>query len=126
MTLTRLWEESLYRDFAMSKRRRQHNRIEDPSSFSSTTDLTSSMRYKLRKKHPCPIEMEEQLRVKNARLPRLVHDGLNAWLKRHQDNPYPNREEKEKLSQQLGITPQQVCNYIHYSELVHWNFRGLG
>ena len=66
------------------------------------------MRYKLRKKHPCPVELENELRVKNARLPKRVHDGLNVWLKRHSDNPYPNKAEKEGLSAKLGITPQQV------------------
>lgn len=66
------------------------------------------MRYKLRKKHPCPVELEHEMRVKNARLPKPVHDGLNAWLKRHTDNPYPNKVEKEALSAKLGITPQQV------------------
>lgn len=71
-------------------------------------NLSSSMRYKLRKKHPCPIELEHELRVKNARLPKHVHDGLNAWLKGHKENPYPNKREKEILSTQLGITSQQV------------------
>ena len=66
------------------------------------------MRYKLRKKNPCPVELEHELRVKNARLPKNVHDGLNAWLKKHTENPYPNKVEKEGLAKKLGITPQQV------------------
>ena len=70
--------------------------------------LSSSMRYKLRKKNPCPIELDRELRVKNARLPKEVHDGLNDWLKKHRDNPYPNKADKEDLSSRLGITPQQV------------------
>ena len=70
------------------------------------------MRYKLRKKHPCPIELEQELRVKNARLPKPVHDGLNDWLKKHTENPYPNKVEKEALASKLGITPQQVCYNI--------------
>ncbi len=79
-----------------------------PEGADSKTLLSSSMRYKLRKKHPCPVELEQELRVKNARLPKPVHDGLNSWLKRHRDNPYPNKAEKEALSAKLGITPQQV------------------
>ena len=68
------------------------------------------MRYKLRKKNPCPVELEHELRVKNARLPKNVHDGLNAWLKKHTENPYPNKVEKEGLAKKLGITPQQVSD----------------
>ena len=72
--------------------------------------LSSSMRYKLRKKNPCPVELEHELGVKNARLPKNVHDGLNGWLKRHRENPYPNKVEKEGLAKKLGITPQQVSS----------------
>lgn len=79
-----------------------------PADADGKTLLSSSMRYKLRKKHPCPVELDQELKVKNARLPKPVHDGLNAWLKKHRDNPYPNKAEKETLSAKLGITPQQV------------------
>ena len=54
------------------------------------------------------MELEQELKVKNARLPNNVHFVLNAWLKEHKENPYPNKVEKEALSNQLGITPQQV------------------
>ena len=79
-----------------------------PADADGKALLSSSMRYKLRKKHPCPVELDQELKVKNARLPKPVHDGLNAWLKKHRDNPYPNKAEKETLSAKLGITPQQV------------------
>ncbi len=98
LQLLHLWEDSLYKNFAESRSLGGG----DPSA------LSSSMRYKLRKKHPCPVELEHEMRVKNARLPKQVHDGLNSWLKKHRDNPYPNKAEKETLSAKLGITPQQV------------------
>ena len=102
MQLLRLWEESLYQEFISSRSEAKGGEA------AAAVSLSSSMRYKLRKKHPCPIELEHELRVKNARLPKHVHDGLNAWLKSHKENPYPNKREKEILSTKLGITPQQV------------------
>ena len=95
LRLLQLWENSLYEEFLRSK-------------ATNATSLSSSMRYKLRKKNPCPIELEQELRVKNARLPKDVHDGLNEWLKRHRDHPYPSKADKDGLSSRLGITPQQV------------------
>ena len=105
MDLLHLWEGSLYHEFV-------DNRSEVPGTTSPENIkqvLSSSMRYKLRKKTPCPIELDQELRVKNARLPTLVHEGLNEWLKKHTENPYPNKVEKEALAHRLGITPQQVC-----------------
>ena len=107
MKLLHLWEDSLYREF-IDARIRRHGLNNGGPLPDEKTILSSSMRYKLRKKHPCPIELENELRVKNARLPKKVHDGLNIWLKKHQENPYPNKAEKEALSAKLGITPQQV------------------
>ncbi len=100
LQLLRLWEESLYLEFSESR--------QDSSGGSSPAALSSSMRYKLRKKFPCPVELDQELRVKNARLPKPVHDGLNNWLKENRENPYPNKREKENLASKLGITPQQV------------------
>jgi hypothetical protein len=111
LKLLHLWEESLYQEFIESRSSgAQSNSGGNPEQNKGV--LSSSMRYKLRKKHPCPIELEHELRVKNARLPKVVHDGLNSWLKKHQDNPYPNKAEKEVLSSKLGITPQQVNRWF--------------
>ncbi len=100
LQLLRLWEDSLYLEFSESR--------QDSSGGSSPAALSSSMRYKLRKKFPCPVELDQELRVKNARLPKPVHDGLNDWLKENRENPYPNKRQKESLASRLGITPQQV------------------
>ncbi len=117
--IRRLWDASLFREFAVERF------SDDPEAAEKS--LSSSMKYKLRRKEPCPIAEGPELpmpevmtapasnnssvkKVKNARLPRAVHEGLNAWLRKHQDHPFPNKEQKEILSSQLGITPQQV-NY---------------
>lgn len=107
LKLLKLWEESLYQEFSLAK---QSSLGGNGGPKGDSCGLSSSMRYKLRKKHPCPIELEQELRVKNARLPKVVHDGLNAWLKSHKENPYPNKRDKDLLSSKLGITPQQVSN----------------
>ena len=118
LKLLHLWEESLYQEFIDARSNNNNNNSGAEANLTGTCTgadsksiLSSSMRYKLRKKNPCPIELENELRVKNARLPKNVHDGLNHWLKRHQENPYPNKAEKESLSAKLGITPQQVSVY---------------
>lgn len=112
LKLLHLWEESLYQEFLDNRSTHgasaNNSTNNNNETSNSKTLLSSSMRYKLRKKNPCPIELENELRVKNARLPKPVHDGLNSWLKKHQENPYPNKAEKEALSAKLGITPQQV------------------
>ena len=117
--LERLWDASVYREFALNR------------GIDLETSLPTAMKFKLKSKYPFPAEhqgdedeMEDEAEeprasgnnnnnsnkkeVKNARLPRSVHEGLNAWLKKHQDHPFPNKEEKEMLSSTLGITPQQV------------------
>lgn len=104
LQLLRLWEESLYREFIQTKMEARGGNAE--------VVLSSSMRYKLRKKYPCPVELDQELRVKNARLPKHVHDGLNAWLKLHKQSPYPNKKDKEELAGQLAITPQQVNRWF--------------
>ena len=115
LKLVNLWEEGLYREFLLSRR----NPGEPVDLDNVKAHLSSSMRYKLRKKTPCPIELENEMRVKNARLPKPVHDGLNSWLKKHQENPYPNKAEKEALSSKLGITPQQVRRHTFISIFLH-------
>ncbi|XP_059078263.1 iroquois-class homeodomain protein IRX-1-like isoform X2 [Tigriopus californicus] len=109
LKLLKLWEESLYQEFSLAK---QSLAGGNGGTKGDPCGLSSSMRYKLRKKHPCPIELEQELRVKNARLPKVVHDGLNAWLKSHKENPYPNKRDKDLLSTKLGITPQQVNRWF--------------
>lgn len=109
LKLLKLWEESLYQEFSLAK---QSSLGGNGGPKGDSCGLSSSMRYKLRKKHPCPIELEQELRVKNARLPKVVHDGLNAWLKSHKENPYPNKRDKDLLSSKLGITPQQVNRWF--------------
>ena len=112
LKLLHTWEESVYQDFIENRSSSGGASASLDSSCDSKAVLSSSMRYKLRKKHPCPIELEQELRVKNARLPKPVHDGLNNWLKKHREHPYPNKTEKEALSAELGITPQQVKAHI--------------
>jgi len=41
-----------------------------------------------------------------------AHDVLSDWYRKHQDHPYPERDEREKLAQQCGITTKQLANWF--------------
>jgi len=41
-----------------------------------------------------------------------AHDILSEWYNRHEEHPYPEREERERLAQQCGITTKQLANWF--------------
>ena len=101
--LVRLWEESLYQEY---------NASQTKGNPDITRRLTERTRCSLRRKAPCPIQLEYSPQFQEKRLPISVHGPLNRWLEEHISNPFPTKDEKEELGKKLGITPQQVNRWF--------------
>ena len=55
---------------------------------------------------------------KNHKVEQVTH--LKAWFDSHDEEPYPDRHDKEKLSRQTGMDIKQIEGWFTNHRKRHW------
>ena len=61
------------------------------------------------------IQVDPSKETKRLKLPKSAIKVLSQWFAQHQDNPYPDDNDKTELAAQTNLTRTQINNWFSYA-----------